>query len=241
MLHPIPNRFALPHLGFGVGLRSTHYPHLLSEWPPVDWFEIISENFMDMGGRPMFMLEEVAARYPMVMHGVSMSIGSTDPLDIDYLTKLKALAEKIKAVWVSDHLCWTGVAHRNAHDLLPLPYNEPTLRHVIERIKRVQDFLGRPLVLENPSTYVEFRDSDMSEWEFMARMAEHTHKGTHIIDTHSDYVIEAVWQLYAQANVYSGGRATLLEWDDNIPEFSIVHAEVLKAKALLERPEGHHV
>lgn len=284
MLHPIPNRFALPHLGFGVGLRSTHYPHLLSEWPPVDWFEIISENFMDMGGRPMFMLEEVAARYPMVMHGVSMSIGSTDPLDIDYLTKLKALAEKIKAVWVSDHLCWTGVAHRNAHDLLPLPYNEPTLRHVIERIKRVQDFLGRPLVLENPSTYVEFRDSDMSEWEFMARMAEeadcallldvnniyvscfnhgwdataylaaiphdrvvqyhlagHTHKGTHIIDTHSDYVIEAVWQLYAQANVYSGGRATLLEWDDNIPEFSIVHAEVLKAKALLERPEVQDV
>ncbi|RME07425.1 MAG: DUF692 domain-containing protein, partial [Deltaproteobacteria bacterium] len=153
------NRFALPHLGFGVGLRTVHFGHILSKFPEVDWFEIISENFMDTAGRPRYVLDRVAERYPIVMHGVSMSLGSTDPLDFDYLRKLKALADEIGAVWVSDHLCWTGVGGIEAHDLLPLPYTEECLEHLIERIGIVQDFLERPLVIENPSTYLEFEES----------------------------------------------------------------------------------
>jgi len=161
-------------LGLGVGLRSTHFAYLLEHRPPVDWFEIISENFIDSGGRPRYVLEQLAETYPIVMHGVSLSIGSTDPLDWEYLRKLRALAGSVKARWVSDHLCWTGVAGRNTHDLLPLPLSEAALRHVIERVRRVQDFLERPLVLENPSSYVTFRQSTMPEWEFLGRLAEAT-------------------------------------------------------------------
>ncbi len=169
---PVPNRFGFPDLGIGVGLRTVHYGHVLAEQPPVDWFEIISENFMDSRGRPAWILDQVAERYPVVMHGVSLSIGSTDPLDREYLKKLKALAARIRAPWISDHLCWTGVAGRNMHDLLPLPYTEECLRHVVRRVREVQDFLERPLALENPSSYVEFRSSSMPEWEFLARLSE---------------------------------------------------------------------
>jgi len=144
------SRFHLPHLGFGVGLRSVHFGHILQQQPAVDWFEIISENFMDSRGRPRQVLRQVAERYPVVMHGVSLSIGSTDPLDFNYLAKLKSLAAECKPAWVSDHLCWTGVAGRNTHDLLPLPLNEESLRHVTERVRIVQDYLERPLVLETP-------------------------------------------------------------------------------------------
>src|SRR6266478_8105570 len=165
-------RLGHANLGLGVGLRSVHFPHILEHRPEVDWFEIISENFMDSGGRPRYVLDQVAERYQVVMHGVSLSIGSTDPLNFDYLTKLKRLAGEVKARWVSDHLCWTGVAGRNTHDLLPIPLNEETLAHVVERVRIVQGFLERPLVLENPSTYVTFADSTMPEWEFLARLAD---------------------------------------------------------------------
>ncbi len=166
------NHFDLPFLGYGVGLRPPHYSHIFEHQPNVDWFEIISENYMDTGGRPIRMLERVLEHYPVVMHGVSLSIGTIDPINSDYLTKLKALADWVKPAWISDHLCWTGIAHKNTHDLLPVPYTEEALTHLIERIKRVQDFLGRPLLLENPSTYLEFSASSMPEWEFLARMAE---------------------------------------------------------------------
>ena len=159
-------------LGLGVGLRTVHFAHILNHWPKVDWFEIISENFMDCGGRPRHVLDQIAERYPIVMHGVSMSIGSTDPLNLDYLQKLKRLATETKARWVSDHVCWTGVASKNTHDLLPVPYNEETLRHLVDRIGIVQDILERPLVLENPSTYVTFRDSTMSEWDFIRYLTD---------------------------------------------------------------------
>jgi uncharacterized protein (UPF0276 family) len=165
-------RAGRPNLGLGVGLRTVHFPYLLANHPPVDWFEIISENFMDSGGRPRYVLEHLAERYPIVMHGVSLSIGSTDPLDFDYLEKLRRLADAINARWVSDHLCWTGVAGLNAHDLLPIPLNEQTLEHVVNRVRIVQDFFGRRLVLENPSSYVTFADSTMSEWEFLSRLVE---------------------------------------------------------------------
>jgi len=165
-------KHAFPSLGCGVGLRSAHFSYVLEHQPAVDWFEILSENFIDNRGWARHVLDRVAERYPIVMHGVSLSIGSTDPLDFSYLTKLRALADDTGARWISDHLCWTGVSGRNTHDLLPLPLNERTLRHVVDRIRAVQDFLGRPLVLENPSSYASFTDDTMPEWEFLAAMAE---------------------------------------------------------------------
>jgi len=183
----ITSRLGQPNLGLGLGLRTVHFPYILEHRPPVDWFEIISENFMDSGGRPRYVLEQIAERYPVVMHGVSLSIGSTDPLNFEYLEKLKRLADAVKPHWVSDHLCWTGVAGLNAHDLLPIPLNEQTLRHVVARIRTVQDFLERPLVLENPSTYVTFADSTMSEWEFISRMSEETNCGL-LLDVNNVYV-----------------------------------------------------
>jgi len=168
----VANRFGLPDLGVGLGLRTVHYAHIVEAQPEVDWFEILSENYMQTAGRPLEWLDAIADRYPVVMHGVSLSIGSTDPLDRDYLTELRALRDRTGARWVSDHLCWTGVSGKNTHDLLPMPYTEEALRHVAGRVRAVQDFLGAPLALENPSTYVEFTAGQMPEWEFLARLAE---------------------------------------------------------------------
>jgi len=269
----LSNRWQLPDLGIGIGLRTVHFPHILNGWPDVDWFEILSENFMLTGGRPMYVLDQIAERYPVAMHGVSLGIGNTQPIDFDYLRQLRSLAERSRARWVSDHLCWTGVMGRNVHDLLPMPYTEEALRHTAERVRVVSDFLERPLVLENPSSYVEFAASSMPEWEFLARLAEdadcgllldvnnvyvssfnhrfdprtyidaipadrvvqyhlagHTHKGTHIIDTHSDHAIPEVWDLYARAWQQTGAAATLYEWDEDVPPFDVVHAEALKAR-----------
>jgi uncharacterized protein len=168
----MPNRFGIPDLGVGLGLRTVHYAHVLEARPAVDWFEILSDNYMHTSGRPLYFLDAVAERYPVAMHGVSLSIGSTDPLDRAYLAELRALRDRTGARWVSDHLCWTGVAGKNTHDLLPMPYTAEALRHVVDRVRHVQDFLGTPLALENPSTYVELSGSEMPEWEFLARVAE---------------------------------------------------------------------
>ena len=183
----MPARLGLPDLGVGVGLRTPHYGHILETRPRVDFFEIISENFLETQGRPLMVLEQIAARYPVVMHGVSMSIGSTDPLDLAYLRQLRDLRDHIGARWVSDHLCWTGVGGRNSHDLLPLPTNPETLDHVSERVKRVQDVLGAPLVLENPSTYVAFAGNTMPEWAFLAALCERTGCGL-LLDVNNVYV-----------------------------------------------------
>jgi uncharacterized protein len=182
-----PPRLGHPNLGLGVGLRTVHYRHILTHWPRVDWFEVISENYMDSHGRPRHVLRQIAERYPIVMHGVSLSIGSTDPLGIDYLRKLKALSHETDARWVSDHLCWTGVAGRNAHDLLPMPLTEESLRHVADRIRTVQDVLERPFVFENPSTYVGFTGSTMTEWEFLTRMTQETGCGL-LLDVNNVFV-----------------------------------------------------
>jgi uncharacterized protein (UPF0276 family) len=182
----------------------------------------------------------------------------------------------VEAVWVSDHLCWTGIAHKNTHDLLPMPYTEESLRHVVRRARQVSDILERPLVLENPSTYCEFTSSTLTEWDFLGALGEqadcgflldvnnvyvssynhgydpvefvkaiphervvqyhlagHTNFGTHILDTHSDHVLDPVWDLYRLTHEISGGRATLLEWDESIPPFEVVHAEALKAQAVI--------
>jgi uncharacterized protein (UPF0276 family) len=158
-------------IGFGLGLRVPHFEHVLKHRPSIDWFEVLSENFMVAGGKPKLYLHRIREHYPMVMHGVSMSIGSTDPLDMNYLKKLKVLANEIQPEWVSDHLCFTSCGSVNSHDLLPLPYNEEALRHVVERVERVQDFLGRRILLENVSSYITYTTSEMTEWEFLAEIA----------------------------------------------------------------------
>lgn len=161
-----------PFLGYGLGLRTDHFETVLRTKPAVDWFEIISENFMVEGGKPLHYLDQIKERYPLVMHGVSLSIGSCDPLDMDYLRELKKLAQRVNPAWISDHLCWTGLGGHNLHDLMPLPYNMHTARHVIERVKQVQDFLGRQILLENVSSYLDYEKSDMTEWEFITEVSE---------------------------------------------------------------------
>lgn len=266
-------RLGLPALGFGVGLRVPHYRYVLERYPEVDWFEVISENYLDSGGYPRHVLDRVAERYPVVLHGVSLSIGSIDPLDFDYLRRLRRLADAVRAAWVSDHVCWTGVAGFNTHDLLPIPFTEAALAHVAHRVRIVQDFLERPLVLENPSTYVGFTASVMSEYEFLARLATdadcgilldvnnvyvsavnhdfdpcaylralprerivqihlagHTDAGSHLLDTHDHPVTPAVWDLYEQALRLTGPVSTLLEWDDRLPAFPQLQAELALAR-----------
>jgi uncharacterized protein (UPF0276 family) len=160
------------YLGFGLGLRTQHFQEVLDLQPEVDWFEIISENFMVSGGKPKYYLHAIREHYPMVMHGVSLSLGSTDPLDMDYLRRLKVLANEIQPAWFSDHLCWTHHGGINSHDLLPLPYTEETINHVVERIIAVQDFMGRQMLIENVSSYLSYDSSALSEWEFLSAIAE---------------------------------------------------------------------
>ncbi len=161
-----------PFLGYGLGLRRQHYDDVLNSHPDVDWFEIISENYMVDGGKPLDYLSRIRERYPMVMHGVSMSIGSVQPLNRDYLKQLKSLIKRVEPAWFSDHLCWTGVNELNMHDLLPLPYTEEALAHVVDRISQVQDYLGRQMLLENVSSYISYSESEMTEWEFLREVAQ---------------------------------------------------------------------
>ncbi|WP_437627092.1 MNIO family bufferin maturase [Sorangium sp. So ce1151] len=180
-------RLGLPDLGVGVGLRIPHYRHVFEHRPRVDWFEIISENFMVDGGMPIANLERALASYRLVQHGVSLSIGSTDPLDFGYLRRLKALLGKVRSPWVSDHLCWTGAHGVNLHDLLPLPYTEEAVRHVAARARAVQDFLEVRLALENVSSYLTYTASRMSEWEFLSAVAEEADCGI-LLDVNNVYV-----------------------------------------------------
>jgi uncharacterized protein (UPF0276 family) len=180
-------RSDFPMLGYGVGLRRQHYSHVLESRPKVDWFEVISENFMVAGGRALQVLEGVRDNYPIAMHGVSLSLGSTDPLNRDYLRQLRELARRFEPAWISDHLCWTGVGRRNLHDLLPLPYTEEALRHVVTRIRNVQDELGRKILIENVSSYMAFADSTMTEWEFISAIAEEADCGI-LLDLNNIFV-----------------------------------------------------
>jgi uncharacterized protein len=161
-----------PFLGFGLGLRAPHYTTILETRPKIDWFEAITEDFLVEGGRHLYYLQRIREYYPCVLHGVSLSIGSHDPLNHAYLEKVKALASRIEPAWISDHLCWTGVQGLNMHDLLPLPYTEEALKHLVPRIQQVQDVLGRQILLENVSSYIEYQDSMLTEWEFLAAVAE---------------------------------------------------------------------
>lgn len=270
-----------PYLGFGLGLRSQHYQYILEHQPAIDWFEVLTEDYLIPGGRPLYYLDQIRQHYPMVMHGVSMSIGSTDPLNYDYLEKVKKLATRLEPAWISDHLCWTGVDGINLHDLLPLPYTEEALQHIVERVKQVQDFLGRQILLENVSSYVTYTASQLTEWDFLAEIAKqadclilldinniyvsafnhnfdaddylkgipvdrvrqfhlagHENCGQHIIDTHNQPVIDSVWDLYAKAVKRFGKVTTMIERDDNIPEFPELMAELAQAKAIAKKIQG---
>jgi len=176
-----------PPLGHGVGLRREHFDRVLAAPTRVDWFEVISENFMVGGGRPLDVLTRVRRDYPVVLHGVSLSIGSTDSIDQGYLAKLKDLAARVEPAWVSDHLCWTGVGGRNAHDLLPLPYTEEALEHVASRVARVQEFLGRRIAIENVSSYLTYASSTMTEWDFLREVAERADCGV-LLDVNNIFV-----------------------------------------------------
>lgn len=267
------SRFEFPFLGFGVGLRRQHYTHVLQEHPAIDWLEVISENFMVAGGRPLQVLEDVRANYPVVLHGVSMSIGSTDPLNGDYLTNLRRLTARFTPAWISDHLCWTGVGGANTHDLLPLPFTEEAVHHTARRVREVQDILERPIALENVSSYIAFTDSRLTEWEFLSAVAQeadcailldinniyvnafnhgfdphdyidripvervvqfhlagHSDHGAYLLDSHDHPVRDEVWSLYEYAVGRLGVVSTLIEWDDNIPDFPTLAAAADEAR-----------
>ncbi|GJM07147.1 MAG: UPF0276 protein [marine bacterium B5-7] len=264
-----------PYLGFGLGLRTPHYDYVLENQPPVDWFEVLTENYLVPGGKPLWVLDQIRAHYPIVMHGVSLSIGSMDPLNTDYLKQLKALTQRVEPAWISDHLCWTGVQGKNAHDLMPLPYTEEALQHVVDRVKQVQDYLGRQILLENVSSYVTYAQSAVPEWEFFINvtkqadclmlldinniyvsafnhgfdaetylnavpvdrvqqfhLAGHTNLETHLIDTHDHPVCDPVWDLYRKAVQRFGDVSTMIERDDDIPEFDVLMAELTMAKEI---------
>ncbi|KGP62543.1 hypothetical protein EP47_11115 [Legionella norrlandica] len=279
------NKFTqkLPYLGFGLGLRPNYYEEILIRKPDLDWFEILTENYLIPGGKPLYYLERIREHYPVVMHGVSLSLGSTDPLDWDYLKEVKELAYRIEPAWISDHLCWTGVHGLNIHDLLPVPYTEEAIKHIVSRIHQIQDFLNRPLLIENVSSYLTYKQSEMSEWDFILEivkqsdcyllldvnnvyvssfnhdfnpmdyinsmpagrvaqihLAGHTNHGNYIIDTHDAPIIEPVWTLYEETIQRLGPVSTMIERDDNMPEFDellaeVNHARHLATQALKER------
>lgn len=162
----------IPNLGIGIGLRPAHYETIFTTKPLIDWFEIISENFMVDGGSSLEVLDRILENYPVVQHGVNLAIGSPDPLDFDYLRRLKALARRTKTPWISDHLCWGRLPGAHYHDLLPLPYTQEVIKYVVERAKIVQDYLEVPFALENLSSYVSYKADQMSEWEFYSAIVE---------------------------------------------------------------------
>ncbi len=271
------SRFDVPDLGVGVGLRVPHYRHILDHRPPMDFFEVISENFMGEGGKPLYHLDGVLESYPVIQHGVSLSIGGPDPLNREYLERLKRLVRRVKPAWVSDHFCWCGAGGAHLHDLLPLPYTEEAVQRVAERARMVQDFLEVPFGLENASSYLAYNQSTMTEWEFVTEVTEradcglmfdvnnvfvsaynhgfdalefvrsvphdrilqihlagHDNLGRYIIDTHRGPLIEPVLALYQETIRLAGPVSTLIEWDDDIPEFPVLAEEAHKVRRLRE-------
>ncbi len=269
-------RHRIGDLGIGVGFRPKHQADVFDEGgaAQVDWFEVISENFMVRGGRPLHNLERLTDLRPVITHGVSLSIGSATEIDLDYLARLKQVLARVQPPWFSDHVCFSRAGDRDVHDLLPLPYTREAIDHVAEAIKRVQGTMERPFAIENVSSYMTYRDSEMPEWEFVAQLAEradcgilldvnniyvssqnhefdarafvdnipidrvvqihlagHTDHGTHLLDTHSDHVADPVWDLYERTIRRVGAVSTLIEWDENIPEWSVLVAEAELARA----------
>ena len=265
----------------GIGLRAEHYDAVLEDRPPVGWLEVHSENYFGAGGKPLDYLERIRARYPLSLHGVGLSIGSTDPLDRQHLAKLKELIRRFEPALVSEHLSWSSVGGRYFNDLLPLPYTEEALDHMIARVAQVQDALGRQILIENPSSYLQYVESAIPEWEFLVELAERTgcgvlldvnniyvsacnhgfdataylqavpryvvreihlagftvnrvDDGEILIDTHNQPVWPPVWALYRQAVQRFGRIPTLIEWDTDLPELTVLVDEAYRADAILE-------
>lgn len=274
-------RLGVPDLGIGVGLRVPHYRHILDQRPPMDFFEIISENFMVDGGKPIYHLERIMENYRLIQHGVSLSIGGPEAPDRDYLRRLKQLVRKVNPPWLSDHFCWCGVPGAHLHDLLPLPYTWEAVELVAARARQVQDYLEVPFALENTSSYMAYTSSEMNEQQFISEVAEradiglmfdvnnvyvsaynhgfdpeefissvpherivqihlagHTNLGDYIIDTHRGHVIDAVWDLYRSTLRRTGPVSTLIEWDDAIPDWSVLAAEAEKARQVRDEVVG---
>ena len=177
----------MPYLGFGLGLRPDYYEEILEQKPDLDWFEILTENYLVPGGKPLYYLDKIREYYSIVMHGVSLSIGSTDPFDKEYLNQLKTLVARVEPAWISDHLCWTGIQGVNVHDLLPIPYTREAIKHIVSRITSIQDFLGRPILIENVSSYLTYKQSEMFEWDFIVEIVKQS--GCYILlDVNNIYV-----------------------------------------------------
>ncbi len=269
----------------GVGLRQPHYKDFIEGTPDIGWLEVHSENFFAEGGASIEFLHKIANKYPLSMHGVGLSLGSSDGLDKHHLTKLKKLISEVKPFLVSEHVSWSGFGGQFLNDLLPLPYNQESLEIICDNINYLQDFLGREILIENPSSYMAFDESSMSEWEFMRRAQEKTNCGLlldlnnifvsaynhnfssidyidhmpikavkeiHLagptkkqlknkeifIDSHSTKVMAEVWQLYEYATGIFGAVPTLIEWDNNIPELSILLGEAEKARKIIRTHDG---
>lgn len=261
----------------GIGLRAPHVAQVLAERPPVPWFEVHSENYFADGGPALSALDRIRANYPLSLHGVGLSLGSTDALDIAHLAKLKRIADRVDPARVSEHLCWSSLNGRHYNDLLPLPYTHEALDHVCARVSRVQDFLGREILVENVSSYFAFPESTLAEAAFVAEVAAHTGckllvdvnniyvnarnhgidadaylaaipsaavaeihlagfdtSGPCLIDTHGTPVAPEVWSLYERALTRFGPVATLIEWDTDIPDFTVLQREAATAQAHLE-------
>jgi uncharacterized protein (UPF0276 family) len=278
---PIPARA-------GVGLKPEHYRDILDVWPDIGWFEVHPENFMGAGGWPHHVLERVRARYPLSLHGVGLSIGGAEPLNREHLNRLAALVKRYEPGLVSEHLAWSTHEGAFLNDLLPLPYNETTLAHVARHVDQMQTALKRRVLIENPSTYVTFANSEMSEIEFLRALVERSgcgllldcnnvfvcatnhrfdpvsyidefpleHAGEiHLagyaqlddedgtpllIDSHDGVVRNAVWGLYERVIARGGPTATLIEWDNDVPAWSDLYAEAMKADLLMSsRKEGY--
>ena len=267
---------ALP-VAAGIGLRAPHVGYVQAQRPPVAWFEVHSENYFAEGGPAIASLERIRADYPLSLHGVGLSLGSTDPLSRAHLAKLASLIARVEPALVSEHLSWSGVGGRHFNDLFPLPCTDEAVAHVCSRVAEVQDILGRVIALENVSSYVGFADSDIAEWEFVAAVVARTGckllldvnnvyvnavnhgfdaetylaampgdavaeihlagfdaRGPCLIDTHGARVAPEVWALYRSAIERFGARPTLIEWDVDIPEFSVLETEALAATTILE-------
>lgn len=266
--------------GAGIGLRACHYAYILQHKPDIAWFEVLSDNYMVDGGSALKYLDAIVEHYPITLHGVGMSIGSTDPLNIDYLSKLKRLVDRTDPAFISDHLCWISVNKQYLHELMPLPYTQEAVDHVVQRVQQVQDFLGRAIMLENLSSYFTYKHSEVSEADFLASIAKragcdilldvnnlyvnaknlnfdaltyiktlpkaavkqihlagYTDKGDHLFDMHSEKIHAPVWALYKKAVQHFGAVPTLIEWDDDIPAFSVLAAEAQKAQGILNETQ----
>ncbi len=272
----MPRFPSAPIAGAGIGLRSRHYQEILDTRPAIPWFEVLSENYFGAGGLPIYHLEQVREYYPVTLHGVGMSLGSADPLNFDYLARLRKLAEQIEPTYISDHLAWISVDGRYVHDLLPLPYTEEALVHFADRVSQAQDYLGCRLLIENPSSYMGFKNVEMTEWEFLQELvkradcdllfdvnnvyvssknhgfdpAEYLHalpagrvreihlagyeeQDNYLFDTHGYRVHPPVWELYKKTVEHLGPVPTLIEWDNDIPEFEVLVDEANKAQKVL--------